>query len=243
MLGTCLVIASGCVFNNYLDRHIDAKMVRTQQRAIVSGAVSGRIALVYGLSLGTAGFAVLSFFTNLLTVIIGIFGIAAYVLIYGYAKRRTIYGTLIGTISGATPPLAGYVAVSGRIDTTAVILFMILVFWQMPHFYSISLFRLSDYRKAKIPVLPAVKGELRTKIEIIVYALLFSVASLSLTVLSTAGYTYAVVMILVSFLWLATCIKGLYADDTIKWARKVFGQSLLVLGMFSLMASIDTWLL
>jgi protoheme IX farnesyltransferase len=107
VVGSTLVMASGCVFNNYLDQEIDAKMKRTQKRALVSGEISKRSALVFGVVLGVLGIATLIVFTNPVTVLVGMVGWFAYVVVYSIFKRRTRFGTLVGSVSGAIPPAGG----------------------------------------------------------------------------------------------------------------------------------------
>lgn len=237
--GTALIIASGCVFNNLLDRKIDAKMERTKSRALVIGTVSTTNAVIYGFILGILGVLVLYLFTNLLTVTIGIVGLFFYVVVYGYVKRRSLHGTLVGSIAGAVPPLAGYVAVSNDINTTAILLFIILVVWQMPHFYSIAILRLKDYKAAKIPVLPAVKGITFTKIAIAGYIVLFMLAIIVLKIEARLSLVYLGIMLLYGFLWLNLAFKGFKTTDDEKWARKMFKLSIKVLTIFSIMISVD----
>ena len=134
LTGVCFVIASSGVFNNYIDRGIDRKMERTKKRALAAGLISVKSALIYGLALGIAGFAILSFFTNLLTVALGLIGVFFYLVMYGIWKRKSIHGTIIGSISGSIPLVAGYCTVTNRFDIGAGILFLILAIWQMPHF-------------------------------------------------------------------------------------------------------------
>src|ERR1041384_3718203 len=102
-------------------------MSRTHQRALVTGQISGRAALIYGSLLGISGFLILALFTNWLVFGLGLISIIFYVLIYGLAKRRSVHGTLVGSVPGATPPVAGYLAVTNHIDSGALILFLILV--------------------------------------------------------------------------------------------------------------------
>jgi protoheme IX farnesyltransferase len=226
--GTSLVIASGCVCNNYLDRRIDQKMARTKKRALVTGSVSGPAALLYAMILGLLGFLLLILYVNWLVVGIGLLGFVDYVVLYGYTKRRTPLGTLVGSISGATPPVAGYVALASQIDAAAVILFLMLVLWQMPHFYAIAIYRLKDYKAAGIPVLPAVRSLQRTKVQMLVYVVAFTFAALALTAWGYTGYVYAVVMLVVCVGWLRLAIRGFSTPDDAKWARKMFFFSLVV---------------
>ncbi len=187
LIGISLVIASGCVFNNYIDKDLDATMERTKNRALVTGAISVRGAIVFGAILGLLGLATLGLLTNTLTAEIALLGLFFYVVLYSLAKRRSVYGTIVGSISGAVPPVVGYCAVTGRFDLGALILFLILVFWQMPHFYAIAIFRQQDYTAAGLPVLPVVKGLRTTKIHILFYILAFTIAAAALYIFKFAG--------------------------------------------------------
>jgi protoheme IX farnesyltransferase len=239
LIGISLIIACACVYNNYIDRELDKKMARTKARAFAVGTLGKNTAIVYGTSLGLVGFIFLGVFTNLLTVIVGLVGLVFYVVIYGEAKRKSVHGTLVGAVSGAMPPVGGYLAVTDHIDAAAVILFLILVFWQMPHFYSIAIYRLSDYKAAKLPVLPAVKGVKIAKRDILFYTIAFSLAAICLSIFAHAGVFYLVVAILLSLLWLFVGFKGFKAKDDIKWAKKMFAMSLLVLSLLCVAISIS----
>lgn len=242
LTGTALVIASGCVFNNYLDRNIDKKMDRTKKRSLVVGNISARNALIYASVLGIAGFTILAAYTNLTTVIIGLVGIIDYVIIYGWAKRNTVHSTLIGGISGSTSLVAGYTAVTGNFDIVALLLFLIMAFWQMPHFYAIGIYRRKDYAAADLPILTVQKGIGAAKQEILLYIIGYIGAVSLLAILGHAGYTYLAVMLIITFWWLWVALQGPKARDDIKWAHKIFGISLLVLMIFSIMISLDHWL-
>ena len=228
LAGICLVMASGCVFNNYLDRDIDRKMVRTSKRASATGAVSGPALLTYGAALGFLGLSCLAQ-TNPLTVRVAVFGWVAYVVAYGIAKRRSVWGTVIGSVSGAVPPVVGYCAVSGRLDLAALLLFFILVFWQMPHFYAIAIFRSDDYAAAGIPVLPAVRGLAAAKRHIFWCVAAYAVTVATLTFAGYAGYVFLLVMLLLNLRWLQIAYEGFSATDEIAWSRKLFRFSLLLL--------------
>ena len=176
LVGTSLVIASGCVLNNYLDISIDKQMARTKKRALVTGTITSKNALIFATILGLSGEIILLIFTNLLTALIGLFGLFVYVIVYGAAKRRSTHGTLVGSLSGAVPPVAGYTAVTGSLDWAALTLFLILVCWQMPHFYAIAIYRYNEYKAAGLPMLPIVKGIRATKLQILNYCLFFVAA-------------------------------------------------------------------
>lgn len=118
-------------------------------------------------------------------------GFVVYVGVYSlYMKRHSVYGTLIGSLSGAAPPVIGYCAVTGDFDSGAAILLAIFSLWQMPHSYAIAIFRFKDYQAANIPVLPVVKGISVAKNHITLYIIAFAVATLMLTLGGYAGYKY-----------------------------------------------------
>lgn len=222
IVGLSLVIASACTFNNFIDKDVDSMMERTRKRALVTGKISGKDAIKFAVLLGVLGVLTLAIFTNLLTALIGLFGEFFYVVVYGYHKRKSSFGTIVGSVAGAVPPVVGYTAVTNRIDIGAILLFLILVFWQMPHFYSIAIYRLKDYKRAKIPVLPSVKGLMFTKVSIFAFTLGFTLAVIALSVLSYTGTLYIIVMALASLIWLIFSAYGFITDDSTKWARKMF---------------------
>lgn len=224
IFGVMFVIASACVCNNFIDRKIDVRMKRTKKRAIVSGVVSGKSAIVFCVILGIIGFGLLTQ-TNVLTFGLGVTAYVMYVVVYGYFKRNSVYGTLVGSVSGALPPVAGYTAVTGSIDLAAVVLFLILTAWQMPHFYAIAMFRRDDYAAAKIPVLPVVKGMKAAKREIFAYIVLLAVVAPLLTVFGYAGIIYAIIAVAAAGGWVVLAIRN-YKMDDVAWARKMFFYSL-----------------
>jgi heme o synthase len=242
MSGICLVMASACVFNNFTDRHIDSKMERTKNRGIASGVISVRNALIYATSLGLLGFFILLVFTNPLTAFIATIGFIAYVGPYAYFKRRTALGTVVGSISGAIPPVVGFCAVSNQLGLEAWLLFMVLVFWQMPHFYAIALHRIKDYKAAKLPVLPISKGRAATKWQILIFITAFTCSALGLSVFGFTGYVYAAVMVVLGAVWFAIALQGMNAVNDLAWSRKLFKFSLVALMGFSLLISINSYL-
>jgi protoheme IX farnesyltransferase len=237
--GLSFVIGSACVFNNYLDRDIDKVMERTKDRAFAKGSISTKAAFLYGASLGIIGTAVLLLNTNLLTTFIGLIGFFVYVLLYTPIKRRSVHGTLVGSIAGAVPPVVGYCAVTNQFDIASLLLFLILVFWQMPHFFAIAIYRLKDYSAAAIPVLPIIKGILATKIQILIYIIAFVIASLMLFVLGYTGYLYLTITTLLSLIWLCMAIIGFSVKDTQRWAREMFITSLVVLTLNFVVIAVD----
>ena len=154
IVGMTFVVSAACVINNFFDRDIDRVMQRTKKRPSVTGEVSARGMVIFGVSLLVLGILMLTLWTNWLVVTIGLIGFITYVWLYGaWTKRTTLHGTAVGSVSGAMPIAGGYAAVSGSIDIGLIVVFLILFFWQFPEFYSISIYRLKEYKAAKIPLI------------------------------------------------------------------------------------------
>lgn len=229
VVGIAAVIASACVANNILDRDIDKRMKRTLKRDVANGTISIPKALAFSVVLGLIGFGFLLLLTNVLTFCLGVLAYIWYVAVYGIAKRTTPYSTIIGGVAGALPPMAGYTALTGTIDAGAIILFLILFFWQLPHFYAISMFRKSDYSEAKLPVWAVRYGMKSTKVQIFVSVVLYAITASLLAFYGYTGITYLVLSSALSIYWIYTGIKLYNKVDDVKWARSMFGVSLLVL--------------
>lgn len=229
LLGITLVIGSACVFNNYIDRHGDKKMNRTKNRALVLGLISTKAALVFAVILGLMGVACLVLFANLLATALALAGFFVYVLLYSFSKYHSVHGTLIGSVAGAIPPVVGYCAVSDTFDFGALILFVMLVLWQMPHFFSIGIFRLEDYKAASIPILPVKRGMRVTKIQMVLYIVAFAIAASLLTLFGYTSYWFLIIACLLSLYWLVLGIQGFNAASDKVWARKMFKYSLVVI--------------
>ncbi|MEI7838340.1 MAG: heme o synthase, partial [bacterium] len=202
LLSTSLVIASACVLNNIIDIDIDSKMKRTNKRALVEGTIKIKNAYIFATVLGILGFLILLFQINITTFIVGLIAFIDYVVIYGYAKRNSIYGTLVGTIAGSASIVAGYTAATNELNVCALILFLIMTFWQMPHFYAIAIYRKKDYKQANIPVMPIIKGNKRTKIEIIFYSFCFLISLISLRIFGYVDNYFIMVVGIISIYWL-----------------------------------------
>jgi protoheme IX farnesyltransferase len=239
LIGLAFVIGSACVVNNYTDRDIDQKMERTKYRALVTGAISGKKALFFAAILGFTGLLILALGTNLLTAMVALIGFFIYVVLYAILKCRSIHGTLVGSLAGGIPPVVGYCAVSGRFDLAAFLLFTILVLWQMPHFFSIAVYRFQDYSAASIPVLPVKKGPRAAKIQMHFYIMAFLLAALSLTVFQFTGYANFLTATALGLMWLALCYQGINSKDDTIWAKKMFRFSLVVICVLFIALSLD----
>ncbi|WP_338883244.1 heme o synthase [Xenorhabdus sp. TH1] len=241
MVGVSLVVASGCVFNNYIDRDIDRIMERTKERVLVKGLIDPKISLIYASVLGIVGIVLLYVAANVLAMQLALIGFIVYVGVYSlYMKRKSVYGTLVGSLSGAAPPVIGYCAVAGHFDTGALILLLIFSLWQMPHSYAIAIFRFKDYQAANIPVLPVIKGISVAKNHITLYILAFMVATLMLTISGYAGYKYLIVAAAVSIWWLGMALSGYKTSNDRIWARKLFLFSIVAIMSLSVMMSVDS---
>ncbi len=235
IVGVAAIIAGSCVINNYLDREIDSHMSRTAMRPSVTGVVSMAFGMWYAAALLILGFGTLLWFTPFLTALIGLFGAVFYVVVYGYAKRKSYWGTLVGALPGATPPLAGYVAATAGFDAGAWLLFLIMMAWQMPHFYAIAIFRRKEYARANIPVISVAKSIARAIWEMRFYGVLFVVLNVYFVYLGYAGIVYAVSMVVISLYWLQPLLGSNWQINPEKSARIVFRRSLLVLFAFSIL--------
>jgi protoheme IX farnesyltransferase len=232
IFGMGLIIAAACVINNYLDQGIDAKMQRTKSRALVLGHISTNRAIGLALVLVTAGFGLISQ-TNLITASSGVVAFIGYVVVYGYSKRRSEYGTLVGTLPGSASLVAGYTAATDHLNLEAWTLFVVMVCWQMAHFYAIAIYRLSDYKAASIPVWPAVRGITSTKRQIKFFIGLFLLANLVLGIFLIKSYLFTFVMLVTSILWLRLALARTTPKSQVAWAKKVFLFSLVTSLTFS----------
>ncbi|CDR35237.1 heme o synthase [Criblamydia sequanensis] len=241
LLGLSFIIASAGVFNNYLDREADAKMERTKNRPLATGLIPNPSALAFGLWLLLIGIVILGIYTNALTLGLSLLGFFIYLVLYAFMKYRSFYGTLVGSVAGAIPPLVGYTSISNQIDMGGIFIFLLVAVWQMPHFFAISIYRLEDYKAADIPVLPLQKGLEKTKIQMFFYIIAFVFVSLMLTVSGYTGYTYASLALFLGALWLWLCFQGFSTEESKdkRWAKKMFICSLVVIFTLSLAIPFD----
>lgn len=244
LLGSLLVMASSCVFNNYLDREMDTKMERTKKRALPTGKISPTTVLAYATILGIVGLTTLFLFSGWLAGVCGMVGMVVYVLVYTmWLKRTSTWSTSVGAISGAMPPVIGYVAVSGKIDLGAILLFAMLFLWQPPHFWALGIRRVEEYRAAGFPLLPVVKGIPRTKIQMLPYIALLIPIPILMYVYNYTGIWFLIIGEILSVLWLVMAVKGFNSQDNDTWAKKVFLFSINYLTIMLLVIVLDTtWL-
>ena len=235
LLGTTLVVASGCVVNNVIDQDIDIKMQRTQNRALVKKTISPTVALIYAFVLGLIGFSILWFGVNAYAFLFAMIGFIVYVGFYSlWTKRTSIHQTVIGSISGASPPVIGYTAVTHHFDVAALLLFLAYALWQMPHSWAIAIYRFDDYKNAGIPILPVARSIYRTKVECVIYILLFAAV---LNGLYCFGYTNIFFLVTFNALtayWFYLSIIGFKAENDQLWAKRFFLYSVILITLLSL---------
>ncbi len=225
VLGSALVIGAAGAFNNLYDRDIDILMERTKNRPTVTGDIQPITVLWMAISMVLVGLLLLAL-TTPMAALFGLLGLFFYVVPYTmWSKRRTIYNTEIGSISGAMPVLIGWTAVHSSIDHPAIIsLFVISMIWQMPHFYAIAIRKHDDYKAANVPMLPVVKGFKRTVMQTNVYLVVLALASLLLMPVSITLMTIGLVL---SAGWLVLSIYGRRKMEQRQWANTMFFYSLL----------------
>lgn len=241
MIGTALVMASGCVLNNYLDRDMDSKMTRTQKRALATGKLSPQVVLTYGIILGVIGLGGLFLLVNPMSALLGMIGLFVYVWIYtAWFKRTSVWSTFVGSFSGAMPPVIGYCAVHPDIDAGALILFGILFLWQPPHFWALGIRRMEEYRAAGFPLLPVVRGTYVTKISMMRYIVLLVPVSMLLYVYGYVNVFFFIAAVVMGLYWAFLSMKGFKAEDEVLWAKKTFIYSINYLTLMFIIMVITT---
>jgi protoheme IX farnesyltransferase len=228
VLGVALVIASACVVNNYIDRSIDAHMTRTKGRAMVVGQLSVWQAMLYAVILGAIGMALLVLYTNITTVLLGVIAYIWYVWIYGYAKRTTWLSTVVGTVPGALPIMAGYVAGTNQIDSTAWLLFGLLFLWQLPHFYAIAIMRKDEYKNAGLPIITSRLSVGIIRRHIIVWTLLYIVSIVMLGATDAIHPIGTALLAVAALYWLWFMVAKYRKFAERKWAKQTFLLSLIM---------------
>ncbi len=229
LLGTVLVVSGANALNMYLERDTDGLMERTKNRPLPTGRLSPTLALWFGIAISLVSLLILGFAVNSTTTLLAAFALFSYVLVYTPLKRKTTAALLIGAVPGAIPPLLGWTTITNRIDAPGAALFGILFLWQVPHFLAIALFRSSDYQRAGLKVLPAERGEELTRRHIVGYLVALIAVSLIVVPLGVAGPVYFVSALILGAGFLGFGVWGLRTSGGIRWARGLFGISILYL--------------
>lgn len=223
IVGSALIIAGSAAMNNYIDTDIDPLMESKKARPTVTGRFKPSAVLALAVSFIVIG-EIFLFSASISAGVLGIAGVLAYVVLYSmWSKRRHVSNTIVGSISGAIPPLIGWAAVEPSLGAGAWALFLIMFIWQPPHFYALAMKRTEEYRAANIPMLPVVKGFHRTKKSMLAWVvMLFPLPFL----LMELGTGFIILATLLNIGWLVLAIRGFKVIDDLKWAKTMFIYSL-----------------
>ena len=240
VLGGYLMAGGANAINMWFDRDIDTRMTRTRLRPIPSGRIAPNFGLGFGIGLGFLAFAVFWYRVNALSAWLALGGLLFYVFVYTvWLKRTSPQNIVIGGAAGAFPPLVGWAAMTGGLDLAAIYLFAIIFYWTPPHFWALALIKQADSAKAGIPMMPVVRGEARTKYEMLVYTLIL----LPLTVLpaffGALGPFYAVAAVLLGARLLWYCLRLRREATVTPLAWGMYRYSLLYLALLFVAMGID----
>ncbi|MCP4412562.1 MAG: protoheme IX farnesyltransferase [Gammaproteobacteria bacterium] len=189
--GIALASGAAAAINHYVDRHIDIEMGRTDSRPLPQGAIKPLDAIIFATILAIIGLSTLFFWINPLTAILTFIGLLGYAVLYTmYLKRNTPHNIVIGGAAGAAPPLLGWVAVTGEVNTEALLLFLIIFIWTPPHFWALAIKKRVEYAKTGIPMLPVTHGVEFTKLHIFLYTLMLMAVTLLPFIIHMSGIIY-----------------------------------------------------
>jgi protoheme IX farnesyltransferase len=220
LLGIGLVGASAAALNQFLERDADARMRRTENRPLPAMRLQPPEALLFGTICAAVGVLVLTALVNPLTGLLGVICLASYLFLYTPLKRRTPWCTLVGALPGAIPPLMGWTAARNQLDAGGWLLFLIVFFWQMPHFLAIAWLYQNDYERGRFRVLPVVEPDgKRTARQIAFYSSVLLPVSLAPTFFGLTGNVYLVGALLagVAFIALGLRFAANMSKEQARW--------------------------
>ena len=223
--------ASGAI-NMWYDQDIDGLMVRTRGRPIPQGKISALDALGFGVILALVSVLILGLAVNYFAAFLLFFSIFFYVFIYTiWLKRRTPQNIVIGGAAGAFPPVIGWACSTADVSVFPLILFSIIFMWTPPHFWALALYKDIEYSKAKVPMLPVVKGKKTTKRQIMIYSIILFAVTILPFLFGFSGLLYLISASILNsyFCYLAFRLLKSYEDDKLLYAPKLFKCSILYL--------------
>lgn len=225
-LGIGMAASSGAVVNHVLDARIDINMSRTKNRPLPQGKLSETEALAFATTLCIVSMPMLWFVVNPLTAILTFGSLIGYAVIYTvYLKRATPQNIVIGGAAGATPPLLGWVAVTGEIHSDAILLFLIIFVWTPPHFWALAIAKKDEYAKVGIPMLPVTHGNEVTRKYILFYTTLLVLVTVLPYMTGMSGIIYLVAAVGLGGKFLQYAIR-LRSDDDVKLPMRMFRYSI-----------------
>lgn len=229
IIGIGLCSASAAVLNHLIDRKLDSKMIRTQQRPMAQQRIRFGQAMIFAGVLASTGFSLLALYVNTLCAVLTLLACIGYALIYSLIlKHRTPQNIVIGGAAGAMPPLLGWVAMQGEIQALAWLPVLIIFAWTPPHFWALAIARQSDYQKAQIPMLPVTHGVAYTKLSMLLYTVLLVVVSLLPYATDLSGFYYLIAALCLGAAFLTQMIR-LYQNPSKIIAAQSFGFSIVYL--------------
>jgi protoheme IX farnesyltransferase len=242
-LGIWLVAGAAAAFNCLVEKTLDAKMRRTAWRPTARGELSDAQALGFSVALCALGSFILYVFVNPLTMWLTFATFIGYAVVYTLVlKPMTPQNIVIGGASGAMPPLLGWAAITGEVSSQALILFLIIFLWTPPHFWALALYRVEDYRKSGLPMLPVTHGNRFTRLQILLYTVLLMAACLMPFAIGMSSWLYLAVALVLSagFIGYAIALMRAYSDEL---ARKTFRFSLIHLSVLFAALLLDHYFL
>ncbi len=238
--GLALACGGAAALNHYLDRDIDPLMgARTARRPVASGRLEPELALEFGVALSAVSFVLLDALVNLPTALLALAGNLFYVFVYTrWLKRTTPQNIVVGGAAGAVPPLVGYASASGHLGWAALVMFGIVFLWTPPHFWALALMIKEHYARARVPMLPVVRGDRETARQIVVYSAVLVAGTLVPAVFGVFGLVYAAVALALGapLLWWSV---ALCRDLSRRRAALLFHYSLLYLALLFAAMAID----
>jgi heme o synthase len=242
LVGGACASGGASALNHYFDRDLDELMRRTRHRPLPAHRVSTRLAIGLGIVLNLIAFVVLWLGANLLAALLAVSGTLFYILVYTlWLKRTTPQNIVIGGAAGAVPPLVGWAAVTGTLDLPAWLLFGIVFFWTPAHFWALALLIRDDYERAKIPMLPLVRGDRATAWSILAYAVSLVPLTVLLFVVRATGLVFLVVALAlgVAFVWRAMRLVEAGETQRRTEARRTYLFSLAYLALLFVAVMVD----
>ena len=247
LLGTAgigLAASGAAVFNHILDARIDIHMLRTRGRPLPQGRVSEPGALTFASLLCVASMIILWFGVNPLTAVLTFFSLIGYAVIYTvYLKRATPQNIVIGGAAGAAPPLLGWVAVTGEVHSSALLLFLIIFVWTPPHFWALAIARKEEYAKVGIPMLPVTHGEAYTRLNILLYTILLVAITVVPYLTGMSGLIYLITAMILGGMFLNQAIQMMRHPQDLERAMQTFKFSITYLGFLFAALLIDHYFL
>lgn len=227
--GISLLAGAGFAFNCLVERSIDARMARTRARPLARGEVSPTGTLIFAGIIGGLGALQLYWFVNALTMWLTMATFIGYAVIYTVLlKPATPQNIVIGGASGAMPPVLGWTAVANEVGAGALVLFLIIFVWTPPHFWALALYRIDDYRRSGLPMLPVTHGPEFTRLNVLLYTVLLVAVSLMPTLIRMSGLFYLACAIGLGVVFLSYAWR-LWRNYSDALAKRTFGYSIFYL--------------